>query len=142
MNNLRRVLQCQRGFMLLNVIFLTLIISFAAMILLNAAPRVRNHHSTLELTALYLAQEQLAHLESLAVTGSAIGGSYGFLGDNEDLTTENAGSGITTEFTVNSTVTNSGDLCDLEVIVSWQSGGKNFDVQLERTILIAQQQIP
>ena len=57
----------ERGFLMLNVVFLTLITSFAAMILLNAAPRVRNSQSQLRLTALYLANEQFAELESAAV---------------------------------------------------------------------------
>ena len=136
---MRNPLKCQRGFMLLNVIFLTLITSFAAMILLNAAPRVRNHHSTLELTALYLAQEQLSHLESLAASGEAIGGSYGFLGDANDLTSDNAGPGSETEFKLKTTVSGGGNLRRATVTVTWQIGEKNFEVTTERTILIAQQ---
>ena len=43
----------ERGFMLLNVVLLTLITSFAAMILMNAAPRLTNPQSVLRLTAIH-----------------------------------------------------------------------------------------
>ena len=45
----------QRGFMLLNVVILTLITAFAATILMNAAPRLKNPRSVLRLTAIHLA---------------------------------------------------------------------------------------
>lgn len=55
MNNLRN----ERGFMLLNVVFLTLITSFAAMILMNAAPRLKNPQAALRLTAIHLAKSNM-----------------------------------------------------------------------------------
>ena len=56
----------ERGFMLLNVIFLMLITSFAAMILFNAAPRFQNPQSLLRLTAIHLANKKFALIESKA----------------------------------------------------------------------------
>ena len=54
----------ERGFLMLDVIFLTMITALAAMILINAAPRIRNPQASLKLTALYLAEEQFAYLEA------------------------------------------------------------------------------
>ena len=49
MNRIKFILRSERGFLLLNVVFLTLITSVAAMILMNAAPRVRNPQAVLRL---------------------------------------------------------------------------------------------
>lgn len=138
MNKIKRTLRSQRGFLLLNVVFLTLITAFAAMILLNAAPRVRNSHSTLRLTAHHLANEQLAQLEGLAAAGEQIGGSYSFLGHKADLISENSGAGKPTEFNVKSSVTGGGTLREATVTVEWQVGDKNFELKSERTIRIVQ----
>ena len=54
----------ERGFMLLSAIFLTLIVSIMAMILFNANVKVQQRNSTLYLTAINLANEQFAILES------------------------------------------------------------------------------
>ena len=54
----------ERGFMLLSAIFLTLIVSIMAMILFNANAKVQQRNSTLYLTAINLANEQFAILES------------------------------------------------------------------------------
>lgn len=139
MNKLIALLRNQRGFLLLNVIFLTVITSFAAMILLNAAPRVRNSHSTLRLTAIHLANEQFAHLESRAASGMSIGGSYGFLGDKTDLTSENFSAGAPTVFTVEAHVSGSNPH-KATVTVSWQVGEKIFSLEAERTILVVTKQ--
>ena len=104
----------ERGFLMLNVIFLTLITSFAAMILLNAAPRVRNSQSRLRLTALYLADEQFAQLESLAAGGTAPTSSETFLevsGANPRKVT---------------------------VTISWIDGGKNLAVKVQRMVWVAE----
>ena len=138
MNKVKRFLQSQRGFMLLNVVILTLITAFAAMILLNAAPRVKNYHSTLRLTALHLANEQFAQLESMAAAGIEIGGTYSFLGRTADLTSDNFSAGEPTKFKVTAHVSGSGNLRDVEVTVEWQVGNKKFDLKSERTIRIVQ----
>lgn len=123
----------QRGFMLLNVVLLTLVTSFAAMILINAAPRVRNNQSTLRLTALYLANEQLAELESLSARGESLTGSY--LGKTEDLTTTNISDDNPIEFKVTTTISGK----RAKVKVSWEVGGDKFEIETERTIGIVQE---
>lgn len=122
----------ERGYLLLNVVFLTLVTSFAAMILLNATPRVKNSQSTMKLIALYLANEQLAYLEAEA-EGKSV--DKNFLTRAEDLTndsfrTEDA----PTVFSVDKSI--DGNVAT--VTVSWQIGGKNFSVTAERTIRVAQ----
>ena len=129
-----KILNNERGFMLLNVVFLTLITSFAAMILMNAAPRARNPQSTLRLTAIYLANEQFAELESLAADEN-ISGSYSFLGDKDDLTSNNLGAGNPIEFEVTTTVSGG----RAKVKVSWQVGEDEFKIEMERTIGIVQE---
>ena len=121
----------ERGYLLLNVVFLTLITSFAAMILLNAAPRVKNSQSTMKLIALHLANEQLAYIEAEAAGESV---SKDFLTKAEDLTndsfrTEDA----PTVFKIDKSI--SGKVAT--VTVSWEIGGKNFSVTAERTIRVA-----
>ena len=138
MSKIKFVLRQQRGFLLLNVIFLTVITSFAAMILLNAAVRVRNPQPTLELTALYLANEQFAVLESRAAAGEQIGGSYSFLGRSEDLTSENLSEKNLVTFTVETQVSGSGNLREAKVTVKWNVGGRDNEFKTKRTIRINQ----
>lgn len=127
----------ERGFMLLNVVFLTLITSFAAMILLNAAPRIRTPQSVLRLTALHLANEQLAMLESMAATEGLEAGSYSFKGNDADLTTLNAGAPIT--FEIETQVTANGNLRGVKVIISWEVGEETFELETERTIRVVEE---
>lgn len=135
MNNVRRVLKNEQGFMLLNVVFLTLITSFAAMILLNAAPRVKNPQATLKLTAYYLANEQLALLEAMAAAGQSIGGSYDFLGVDSDRFSPNLDEKNPVEFTVTTTVSVESDtLRTAKVTVTWTVGSKDFELAAERMI--------
>lgn len=144
---MNKILRGQRGFMLLNVVFLTLITSFAAMLLMNAAPRVRNREATLKLTAIHLANEQFAQLESMAAAGTEIFGVNNFLGDKNDLTTKN-GVGTNEEiktitFVVKTDVAIISAVKDEDgnpilrkatVTVTWTEGGKNFELTAERTI--------
>ena len=122
----------ERGYLLLNVVFLTLVTSFAAMILLNAAPRVKNSQSTMKLIALHLANEQLAYIEAEA-EGKSV--SKNFLTQAEDLTndsfrTEDA----PTVFKIDKSISDN----VATVTVSWEIGGKIFSVTAERTIRVAQ----
>ena len=129
----------ERGFLMLNVVFLTLITSFAAMILLNAAPRVRNSQSRLRLTALYLADEQFAQLESLAAGGTAPTSSEEFLGESGDLTTNNfGGKDYQVTFNVKTEVINNSNPYEVTVTVSWIDSGKNFSVKVQRMIWVAE----
>lgn len=122
----------ERGFALLNVIFLTLITSFAAIILMNAAPRVKNPDMTLRLTAIYLAEEEFAELENLAASGELFSGSYEFLGENSDLTTYNSSEKV--DFEVKAIVTERNNLRDAKVTVTIVDD-ENFKLEMERTIL-------
>ena len=131
-----KILRNQRGYMLLNVIFLTLITAFAAQILLNAVPRVRNPEATLRMTAIYLANEQFAMLESRAANGT-LSGSYSFLGKDDDLTSYNLDEENPVEFKVNTSV--NGTPPKATVKITWQVGEKNFELKLERTIFVANQ---
>lgn len=133
MNRIKSILRNERGFLLLNVVFLTLITSFAAMILMNAAPRMKNPQGTLRLTALYLANEQLAELESLAARGEPLSGSYN--GKQEDLITENLGRDNPINFTVTTKISGNKAV----VKVSWQVGDKDFEIETERTIRVVQE---
>ena len=143
---MKKIFPDQKGFALLNVVFLTVITAFAAMILLNAVPRAKNPQATLNLTAQYVANEQFAQLESLAASNSLDAGSYSFLGKAADLTTENAGAPI--KFTVTTTVTTivterdenlrkaNENLRKVTVKVEWTFGGKNFELKSERTMRV------
>lgn len=121
----------ERGFMLLNVVILTLITSFAAMILMNAAPRLTNPQSVLRLTAIHLANEQLAVLESLAAKGELATGDCPFKGEKDDLTTTNAGKPIT--FKVTTDVGGGENLRRVKVTVTIE-GDEDFELTAERTI--------
>ena len=131
MSKIKIILKSERGFLLLNVVFLTLITSLAAMILFNAAPRVKNPKPTLQLTALYLANEQFAQLESLAAAGEKPLPTS-FLGKEEDLTTENAGAPI--KFEVETRISGESNLRGVKIKVSWTD--TDF-IEVERTIWIA-----
>ena len=126
-----KILNSERGFMMLSVVFLTLITSFVATILMNAAPRVKNPHTVLRLTAIHLANEQFAMLESLAATDALPDGSYSFLGDEEDLTTENFSESVPIKFNITSTVNGN----KVSVTVSWKLGEENFEFEEERTVM-------
>ena len=133
-----KVLRNQRGYMLLNVIALTLITSFSALILMNGAMRFRNNESSLKLIAFHLANEQLAFLESRAAQGENISGSYSFPGKYKDDLIINFDESGTLEFKVDTNVSGSGNLAEVKVIVTWQFNGKDFKIAVERTVYIAE----
>lgn len=127
----------QRGFMLLNVVLLTLITSVAAMILMNAAPRLKNPQTALRLTAIHLANEQFAILESLAAQKIYPEERKTFQGEPPDLTSENFGTGTPIKFNVKTTkVIANGNLREVTVKVSWTFGGEDFELETERTIRV------
>ena len=131
-----KILRDERGFLMVNVIFLTLITAFAGMILLNAASKVRNPRPTLRLTALYLANEQLAQLESLAAAGSEL--SKSFLGEPEDLITKNFGEENPITFEVETKISGESNLRDVKVTVKWVVNGQSDSVEVERAIWIVE----
>ena len=122
--------------MLLNAVFLTLITSFAAMILINAAPRMKNPQSVLRLTALHLANEKFALIESSAASGIL---NLSCPLPSDDLTTENLGehNPITFTVTANSKYL-AENLYNVTVKVEWTVDEKNFSLEVERTIRLVQ----
>lgn len=124
----------QRGFMLLNVVILTLITSFAAMILMNAAPRLKNPQSVLRLTAIHLANEQFAMLESLAANGESLSEQDGF-----QVTSYNLGEENPIVFNVTADVpgvTNFAEVTALKITVTVTIvDDDDFKFETERTIL-------
>ena len=129
------------GFMMMNVVFLTLIVSFTALIFLNGISPLKESDSALRLVALNLANEQFAEIESLADSGTLSAGSYNFLGASEDLknygvhTAADLTKKNPTKFSVTANVKNySGTLFNVTVKVSWNFNGKNFEIELEKIV--------
>ena len=114
----------QRGFMLLSAIFLTLIVSFTAMMTLQAITQVQRGDASLRLHAMNLANEKFALIES----GSSEDipeedlKSYG-LYDKNDLKTKTP---IT--FKVTDTREDIGEnLYKITVTVTWQNEKLEFE---------------
>lgn len=129
----------ERGFMFLQVIFLTLIVSFAGMIILNGLKKSENQNATLRMIALNLAEEQFAELENLAADGNLSAGSFSFLGAQEDLKNDfdyaQKDKQSAVNFEVKSSVeNNSGNLFNATVKVEWNFNNKNYFVELKKTI--------
>ena len=136
MNRLKNFLRNERGFMLFNVIFLLMITASAATILINAFPRMNSPQAVLRLTAIHLANEQFAILESLAAQGDDLSGKTSFQGNRDDLKSINYVNDAPIEFEVTTTLTGSGNLRGVKVTVSWEFEGKNYDLELERTVRV------
>ena len=126
----------ERGFMLLSVIFLTLVVSTGAMILLHANVKIQQRNSTLYLTAINLANEQFAELEHRAAVGNLYGGSYSFLGDADDLQSFNGvkANSPPVEFEVETAVAESGNLREVTVTVNWTVGGKENSITSKKIL--------
>lgn len=135
----------QRGFMLLSVVFLTLVVSMAGLILVNANVRVQQRDSTLRLTAINIANEQFAEFEHLAANGGLNDGHYDFLGVEDDLESANGldpdkvenETAVTVLFNVDSEVkTHPTGLKTAAVTVTWRDGGDNETIVLEKLIRV------
>lgn len=129
--------------MMMNVIFLTLIVSFTALIFLNGAGRVNESDSALRFAALNLANEQFAEIESLAEENNLSAGSYNFLGETGDLknfglySDKDLQTKTPAEFTVIAKVENYQDnLKNVKVIVKCTSTDKNFEIELEKVVRV------
>ena len=124
----KKFLRNERGFMLLHVVFLTLITSFAAIILFNAAPRMKNPQSVLRLTALHLLNEKFALIESSA--------SRGILDlSAEERTTKNFSEKVPIILNVTASEKSSdGNLHFVTVRVEWTVDGQKSFLEQERTI--------
>lgn len=124
--------------MLLSVVFLTLIVSLSAQILLNANVKVQQRNSTLYLTAINLANEQFAEIESRAAAGTLDEGNF-LIKDIEkykaDLESRN---GVKEDsepikFDVSAEV-GEGDLRNVTVTVKWSVGGKENSITSKKMI--------
>ena len=125
----KKFLRNERGFMLLHVVFLTLITSFAAIILFNAAPRMKNPQSVLRLTALHLLNEKFALIESRASKDKVLDLSA------EERTTENFSPNVPITLNVTASEKSSdGNLHFVTVRVEWTVDGQKSFLEQERTI--------
>ena len=135
----------ERGFIIMNVIFLTLIVSFVALIFLNGAERIKENNSALRLAALNLANEQFAEIERLASEGILSTGNLDFLGEPKDLKNfglykdEDLQKKSPTNFLVTAKIKNHSDFENLKnvtVTVDWTFAGKDFKIELEKIVRI------
>ena len=124
--------------MLLSVIFLTLIVSISAQILLNANVKVQQRNSTLYLTARNIANEQFAEIESRAATDRSL--ETGFMGNPDDLESLNGvmEDSVPIKFDVETSYGNfSENLINAKVTVKWKVGGAEKSVVAEKIIRAA-----
>ena len=120
--------------MLLSVIFLTLIVSLGAQILLNANVKVQQRNSTLYLTAINLANEQFAEIEGQNLPA----GSYNFLGDEKDLESRNGVREDSEPIKFNVETSVSGEtLREVTVTVKWSVGDKENSIVSQKIIRAA-----
>ena len=119
--------------MFLSAIFLTLIVAIMAQIILTANAKVQQRNSTLYFTAVNLANEQFAMLESKENLSA---GHYNFLGNENDLKSYNGvdeeKKHTPIEFKVFATVADyseSENLKEATVTVTWTVNGEteNFE---------------
>ncbi len=134
-------MQTSKGFIMMNVIFLTLIVSFTALIFLRGTEILgSDSNSTCRLIAINLANEQFAEIENLASEGRLSVGKKNFLGDAQDL--KNFGLYSSTdktpvEFEVETEVKNySGNLCKVEILVRWTLVDKDFELPFEKIVRV------
>lgn len=119
----------QRGFMFLSTVFLTLILSFTAMLALQTMTRVKNGDQSLKLHAINLANEQLAMVESFAAQNN-LSAVKNFNGNDADLKSyglyyENFDK-PPVEFNVATKIGGSETLKEVEVTVTWNDNEIKF----------------
>ena len=121
----------ERGFMLLSTIFLTLIVSIMAQIFLNANVKIRHRNSALYFTAINLANEQFAFIESIAAKTGKIDTSCHV--PAEDLKSYNGvnENSAPVEFEI-STIQNG---YEVTVKVTWTVNGETETFESVKTIL-------
>ena len=131
----------ERGAVFFSVIFLTLIISVAAALLIHSTNRIKNPQAVLRLTAIHLANEQFAIIESRAADGNLSLGNISWQGMDDDLTTKNLGENFPVTFDVQSNVKNFQsyeNLRKVEVKVGWTVGQENYELEFERVVKLAE----
>lgn len=128
----------ERGFMLMSVVFLLMITSFAALIFLNGTKKIVNQNSALRIIALHLAEEQFAEIERKAAKGETLQ-NFSFLGNPNDLKNYyDSGDEKNSEvkpiiFDVTTSV--KGD-SRVEVEVKWTLDGEEYSIAVEKLIYI------
>lgn len=126
----------ERGFMLMSVIFLMMMTSLAALIVMNGTKKVINQNSALRIIALHLAEEQFAEIESRAANGEALQ-NFSFLGDPGDLKNyydsrgENDSEVKPIVFDVTTSVKADSRV---EVKVKWTLDGEEYFITVEKMI--------
>lgn len=133
----------QQGFLFFNVIFLTLILSFTALIFLNGIKFLNEDTSALNFTAINLANEQFAEIEFLAAENNLSAGNYNFLGDANNLKTfglyndKILQNKIPAEFTVTTSISDyKNNLKNVKITVKCTSAKNNFEIELEKLVRI------
>ena len=107
----------QRGFMLLSAVFLTLIVSFMAALTFQSITLTHKYKTAEELTAINLADEQFAMIESLAARDN-LSAVNNFNGETED---------IPENFKVTTNLESSnGNIYEYKVIVTWEDKRREF----------------
>jgi len=106
----------QRGFMLLSAVFLTLIVSFMAALTFQAVTLKQKDATFQELTAINLADEQFAMIESLAAQDKLNNSSYEFLGKSE----------LPEIFEIKTNVEGGETLREVTVTVTWKDEERKF----------------
>lgn len=118
----------EKGFMLLSAVFLTLILSFVAMMTLQTMTRTKNSDTALRLQAINLANEQFAIIESGSNENIPAEDlkSYG-LYRTKDLETKTP-----IEFKVTSNISGEGPLKEVTVTVTWENNHLEFEKIIRR----------
>ena len=113
----------QKGFMLLSAVFLTLIVSFVAMMTLQSMTRTKNSDAALRLQAINLANEQFALIESGSTKNIPDEDlkSYGIYRE-EELSTKTP-----IEFKVTKNISGEGNLKKAKVTVTWKGNSLEFE---------------
>lgn len=118
----------EKGFMLLSAVFLTLILSFVAMMTLQTMTRTKNSDTALRLQAINLANEQFAIIESGFNSNIPAEDlkSYG-LYRTKDLENKTP-----IEFKVTSNISGEGPLKEVTVTVTWENNHLEFEKIIRR----------
>lgn len=115
--------------MLLSAVFLTLIVSFVAMMTLQAMTRAKNSDAALRLQAINLANEQFALIES----GSNIDIPIEDLENYGLYRTADVKTKTPVEFKITTNISGEGNLKKAKVIVTW-TGNENLPLEFEKIV--------
>ena len=124
----------EKGFMLLSAVFLTLIVSFVAMMTLQTMTRAKNSDASLQLQAINLANEQFALLESGSDKEIPAEDliNYGLYYEGQD-DEDNEDYKPPTVFEVKTTLeSNDGNLYEYKVTVTWNNESLEFKKVIRR----------